>query len=56
MRIPARDPSQRIGVLLAKPGRHRSFSVDFSRVWVSLLSNDIRNRFVIVAFDRAALA
>lgn len=51
IRIPARDASQRIGVLLANPGGPGASAIEFTRIWASLLSNDIRNRFDIVAFD-----
>lgn len=51
IRIPAREPSERIGVLMANPGGPGASAIEFTRIWVSLLSNDIRNRFDIVAFD-----
>jgi pimeloyl-ACP methyl ester carboxylesterase len=51
IRIPARDPARRIGILIANPGGPGASAIEFTRIWVSLLSNDIRNRFDIVAFD-----
>lgn len=51
IRIPARDASQRLGVLLANPGGPGASAIEFTRIWANLLSNDIRNRFDIVAFD-----
>jgi pimeloyl-ACP methyl ester carboxylesterase len=51
IRIPARDTSERLGVLLANPGGPGASATEFTRIWANLLSNDIRNRFDIVAFD-----
>ena len=50
-RIPAREPSMRVGVMLANPGGPGASGNDFVRVWGRLLSNDVRNRFDIIGFD-----
>jgi pimeloyl-ACP methyl ester carboxylesterase len=51
IRLPARNQSERIGVLMANPGGPGASAIDFVRVWANLLSSDIRNRFDIVTFD-----
>ena len=51
VRVAAREPSERIGVLLANPGGPGGSGNDFVRVWANALSNDIRNRFDIIGFD-----
>lgn len=51
IRIEAREPSRRIGVLMANPGGPGGSALDFVSIWRSLLDGDIRDRFDIVAFD-----
>jgi len=51
IRIPAREPDRRLGVLMANPGGPGASANEFMRVWRLLLSNDIRNRFDLVSFD-----
>jgi pimeloyl-ACP methyl ester carboxylesterase len=51
LKLPAKNQSQRIGVLMANPGGPGASAIDFVRVWANLLSSDIRNRFDIVTFD-----
>jgi len=51
LRLPARDQSKRIGVMMANPGGPGASANDFARVWSSLLNSEIRNRFDIVTFD-----
>lgn len=51
IRLPARNQSQRIGSLLANPGGPGASAIDFMKLWSRILSNDIRNRFDLVAFD-----
>lgn len=51
IRIKARNPDQRIGVLIGNPGGPGASANDFTRIWQVLLSKDIRNRFDIVSFD-----
>ncbi len=51
IRIKARNPDQRIGVLIGNPGGPGASANDFTRIWQALLAGDIRNRFDIVSFD-----
>ncbi|MGE0599788.1 MAG: alpha/beta hydrolase [Dehalococcoidia bacterium] len=51
IRIKARNPDQRVGVLIGNPGGPGASANDFTRIWQVLLSSDIRNRFDIVSFD-----
>lgn len=51
LKQPARDPSKRIGTLMANPGGPGASAIDFVRIWATLLSKDIRDRFDIVTFD-----
>ncbi len=51
LKRPAGDPSKRIGTLMANPGGPGASAIDFARVWSSLLSKDVRDRFDIVTFD-----
>ncbi len=51
IRLPAKNQSQRIGSLLVNPGGPGASAIDFTRLWARLLSNDIRNRFDVTAFD-----
>ena len=51
LRQPARDPSRRIGALLANPGGPGASGNDFVRLWAPMLSGEIRDRFDIVGFD-----
>lgn len=51
LKLPAKNQSQRIGVLMANPGGPGASAIDFVRIWSNILSNDIRNRFDIVTFD-----
>jgi len=51
IRIKARDQDRRLGVLMANPGGPGGSANDFVRIWRSLLSGDIRDRFDIVSFD-----
>lgn len=56
VRLPARDPSKRIGSLIANPGGPGASAIDFVRTWSAILSRDIRDRFDIVAFDPRGVA
>ncbi len=51
IRIKARDQGRRLGVLMANPGGPGASANDFMRVWGSLLSGEIRDRFDLVSFD-----
>ena len=51
IRIKARKPESRIGVLMANPGGPGASANDFVRIWRALLASDIRDRFDIVSFD-----
>lgn len=51
IRYPARNPAERIGVIMANPGGPGGSAIDFARVWQSILAAPIRDRFDIVAFD-----
>lgn len=51
IRIKARKPDQRIGVLLANPGGPGASANDFVRIWRGVLASDIRDKFDIVSFD-----
>ncbi|MCC6961412.1 MAG: alpha/beta fold hydrolase [Dehalococcoidia bacterium] len=51
IRIKARKPDQRIGVLLANPGGPGASANEFVRIWRNLLAGQIRDRFDIVSFD-----
>lgn len=51
IRIKARKPDQRIGVLMANPGGPGASANDFVRIWRGLLAGEIRDKFDIVSFD-----
>ena len=51
IRIEARRPAERIGVLMANPGGPGGSAIEFASIWHNLLDRDIRDRFDIVAFD-----
>ena len=51
LKRPAGDSSKRIGTLMANPGGPGAWAIDFVRIWSSVLSKDIRDRFDIVTFD-----
>ncbi|HZP29881.1 MAG TPA: alpha/beta hydrolase [Acidimicrobiia bacterium] len=51
VRIPARDPSRRIGSLLLNPGGPGASGVSFARGIAGSLPSDIQDRFDIVGFD-----
>ncbi len=51
IRIKARNPDLRVGVLMANPGGPGASANDFVRLWRGLLAGDIRDRFDIVSFD-----
>jgi pimeloyl-ACP methyl ester carboxylesterase len=51
MRLPATSQSNKIGSLLANPGGPGGSALDFLTAWAGLLSNQIRSRFDLVAFD-----
>lgn len=51
IRIKARKPELRVGVLLANPGGPGASANEFVRIWRGLLASDIRDRFDIVSFD-----
>ena len=51
LKQPAKDPSKRIGTLMANPGGPGASAIDFVRIWATVLSKDIRDRFDIVTFD-----
>ena len=50
-RLPARNPSSRIGSLLVNPGGPGGSAIDFLRSWGQAVSRNIRDRFDLVAFD-----
>lgn len=50
-RLPAADPSQRIGSLLSDPGGPGDSAIDFLHDWAPTLAQTIRNHFDLVAFD-----
>jgi pimeloyl-ACP methyl ester carboxylesterase len=51
IRIAARRPAERIGVLMTNPGGPGGSAIEFASIWHNLLDRDIRDRFDIVAFD-----
>lgn len=51
LRLPARDQSRRVGVMMANPGGPGASAIDFVRLWANLLNRDLRDRFDIVTFD-----
>jgi pimeloyl-ACP methyl ester carboxylesterase len=51
VRLPAGDSSKRIGSLFVNPGGPGGSAVDFMRAWVVVLSEDVRDRFDVIAFD-----
>jgi len=51
IRLPANDPGQRIGSLLANPGGPGASGIDFVRAWAGSLDSNVRDRFDIVGFD-----
>jgi pimeloyl-ACP methyl ester carboxylesterase len=51
VRYKARDPDRRIGVLLANPGGPGASANDFMRIWRSIVSSELRDRFDFVSFD-----
>ena len=51
VRYKARDPERRIGVLLANPGGPGASANDFMRIWRSIVSSELRDRFDFVSFD-----
>ena len=51
LKQPAKDPSKRIGTLMANPGGPGASAIDFVRIWATVLSKDVRDRFDIVTFD-----
>lgn len=51
IRIEAREPSRRLGVLMANPGGPGGSAIEFVSIWRVLLAGEIRDRFDIVAFD-----
>ncbi|MFN8617111.1 MAG: alpha/beta hydrolase [Dehalococcoidia bacterium] len=51
IRIKARKPDQRIGVLMANPGGPGASANDFVRIWRGILAGEIRDKFDIVSFD-----
>jgi len=50
-RLPASDPSQRIGSLLSDPGGPGESAIDFLHSWAPTLATTIRSHFDLVAFD-----
>ncbi len=51
IRAPARNPEERIGVLLSNPGGPGASAIGFLRGWARILDDDVRDRFDLVAFD-----
>ena len=51
IRLPATGPAKKIGSLLANPGGPGASAIDFMKLWSRIVSNDIRSRFDLVAFD-----
>lgn len=51
IRIKARKPAERIGVLMANPGGPGASANEFVRIWRGLLAGEIRDKFDIVSFD-----
>jgi pimeloyl-ACP methyl ester carboxylesterase len=51
IRLPARDPANRIGALAVNPGGPGGSAIEFARVWALGLPAMLRDRFDIVAFD-----
>jgi pimeloyl-ACP methyl ester carboxylesterase len=51
IRLPASDPSRRIGSFMLNPGGPGASAVEFARSFAPLLSDEIRARFDIVGFD-----
>ena len=51
LKQPAKDPSKRIGTLMANPGGPGASAINFVRIWATVLSKEIRDRFDIVTFD-----
>lgn len=50
-RLPAKDPSRRIGTILVNPGGPGGSGVEFTRTDGLLLSDRIRDRFDVVGWD-----
>lgn len=51
IRLPARDPSQRIGSLVTNPGGPGASGVEYARYLPSLLPGTLLERFDLVSFD-----
>ena len=51
LRIPARDPDQRIGSLVVNPGGPGGSGVDFAGSFAAAAPGELRDRFDIVGFD-----
>ncbi|MEZ4553625.1 MAG: alpha/beta hydrolase [Dehalococcoidia bacterium] len=51
IRLPAREPSARIGALLSNPGGPGGSGIEFMRSWSRIVDGDIRDRFDLVSFD-----
>jgi pimeloyl-ACP methyl ester carboxylesterase len=51
IRAPARNPSERIGVLVSNPGGPGASGIRFLRGWTRVVDETIQNRFDLVSFD-----
>jgi pimeloyl-ACP methyl ester carboxylesterase len=51
MRLPATQPSRKIGSLLVNPGGPGGSAIDFMALWNISLPDELRARFDLVAFD-----
>lgn len=51
IRLPAADPSGKIGSLLVNPGGPGGSAVDFLRLWARVVAPQVRDKFDLVAFD-----
>ena len=50
-RLPAADPSQRVGLLFANPGGPGGSTIDILSGWARSLPNEVRDRFDVILFD-----
>lgn len=51
IRIKAREQDRRLGVLMANPGGPGASANEFTAIWRTILSSEIKDRFDIVSFD-----
>jgi pimeloyl-ACP methyl ester carboxylesterase len=50
-RLPAADPSKRVGLLFANPGGPGGSAIDILSGWARSLPEDLRDRFDVILFD-----